>query len=410
MIGTTSTPAECSERALQAGYEFADRLEDCADAVVDLLVGYESYATARDEIERTLSCLRNLGREFPGLEARVSRISSFLPLNQPLYGLTLFGIVPSLMATKQVFVRPPVVAWRIVREIARKLKIAESFPRIEILEVERSRFLDGYVRVSDVVSFVGRYDNALKVLAACSRDALFLFNGAGVNPFVVGADADLELAARKIVEVKTYNSGQDCAAPDAVLVHEEVADRFLAGMIEELRGIGVGEYHDRENRVGPLVDPAATLNAIQFLQKRQSSVVFGGLVDAARNIVYPAIVTGSLPEERSYEELYAPVFFLGRFRDEEDLLAYFDDSRYLNNAMYASVFGEIPGKHRIRRTVLLENRTVLDIEQGNTAFGGFGPRANFVSSRGKVTVRPVLISREIWGHVTGGEVPSRSSA
>lgn len=49
----------------------------------------------------------------------------------------------------------------------------------------------------------------------------------GKSPCIVEADADLELAARRIAFGKGINAGQTCVAPDYLLVHEEVRDRLL---------------------------------------------------------------------------------------------------------------------------------------------------------------------------------------
>ena len=44
----------------------------------------------------------------------------------------------------------------------------------------------------------------------------------GKSPAIVAADADIEVAARRIVWAKFINAGQTCVAPDYVLVDEPV--------------------------------------------------------------------------------------------------------------------------------------------------------------------------------------------
>lgn len=50
----------------------------------------------------------------------------------------------------------------------------------------------------------------------------------GKSPAIVAEDADLDLAARRIVWGKFYNAGQTCVAPDYLYVHEQVREAFLA--------------------------------------------------------------------------------------------------------------------------------------------------------------------------------------
>src|SRR5206468_9085208 len=52
----------------------------------------------------------------------------------------------------------------------------------------------------------------------------------GKCPCVVCADADVDVAARRIVWAKTMNAGQTCVAPDFVLVDRRVREPLLAAM------------------------------------------------------------------------------------------------------------------------------------------------------------------------------------
>ena len=49
----------------------------------------------------------------------------------------------------------------------------------------------------------------------------------GKSPCIVEADADLKVAAKRIILGKFLNAGQTCIAPDYILVHETVKDKLL---------------------------------------------------------------------------------------------------------------------------------------------------------------------------------------
>lgn len=55
----------------------------------------------------------------------------------------------------------------------------------------------------------------------------------GKSPVIVDRTADLRTSARRIIFGKFLNCGQTCVAPDYVLVHTDVADRFLEMCKEE---------------------------------------------------------------------------------------------------------------------------------------------------------------------------------
>ena len=52
----------------------------------------------------------------------------------------------------------------------------------------------------------------------------------GKSPAVVEADANIQIAARRIAIGKFANTGQTCVAPDYVLVHTDIKDQFIEGL------------------------------------------------------------------------------------------------------------------------------------------------------------------------------------
>ena len=57
----------------------------------------------------------------------------------------------------------------------------------------------------------------------------------GKSPCIVDKDADIKLAARRIVFGKYLNCGQTCVAPDYMLVHESIKDQFIECVIFEIK-------------------------------------------------------------------------------------------------------------------------------------------------------------------------------
>jgi aldehyde dehydrogenase (NAD+) len=52
----------------------------------------------------------------------------------------------------------------------------------------------------------------------------------GKSPVIVASDADIGLAARRIIWGKCLNAGQTCVAPDYVLVDRKVHNALLEQM------------------------------------------------------------------------------------------------------------------------------------------------------------------------------------
>ena len=127
----------------------------------------------------------------------------------------------------------------------------------------------------------------------------------GKSPCVVAADADLKVAAARIVFGKYLNCGQTCVAPDYVLVDERVHDAFLeqvrvqvAAMFGErpLDNPDWGKIVNRKHfdRLIGLIDPA--------------KVVLGGGSDADRLQIEPTVMDGVTEEDAVMgEEIFGPV-------------------------------------------------------------------------------------------------------
>ena len=391
-------PCELRERRQSiaaSGAEMAERVADADDLVLELLAGCETRATATDELERTLRCLRGIDKEADDLASvDLGAMSVYLPLNQPLYGLVLFGVVPSF-AARTVYVRPPVLMRPVTRRLV-DLLFPPSVCNLVICEEARGWFLEHAVTRSEAVLFTGRWENGQAVGARLSPEQLLLFNGPGVNPFVVGADADLKAAAESLAEARTYNSGQDCAAPDAVLVASEVLDEFLSELRSVLVRLEVGSSYPTGAAVGPLMTRQSLELVAQCLTTHATRVVFGGRIDEERNLVNPTVIRFGRPAELPLEEFFAPIFCVAPFRDIEELRGYFASRWYQDHRMYVSQFGSVPeGLEDLHGSVELRERNVLDVENGNEPFGGYGPHSNFVRHAGITVPRPILISREL---------------
>ncbi len=127
----------------------------------------------------------------------------------------------------------------------------------------------------------------------------------GKSPTIVMPSANVEVSARRIIWGKMMNAGQTCVAPDYVLVHESVHDRFVQAMqaaITDFYGDdpqGSPDYariiNDRHHtRIAGLIDPA--------------KVAVGGQTDAADRYIAPTILTDvTLDDAVMQEEIFGPV-------------------------------------------------------------------------------------------------------
>jgi len=104
------TRQNCKSDIFRESKTIAKYLNSNRSQIVNLLLSYESLETAQDEINRSIKALRAIKREMKYLcNSGVNYISSFFPINLPLYSLVLFGIIPSFIA-KKIYIRPSELA------------------------------------------------------------------------------------------------------------------------------------------------------------------------------------------------------------------------------------------------------------------------------------------------------------
>lgn len=374
----------------------ANRIESQFDEVLGVLLHYETLTTAKDEANRSIETLNGFRDEFDSVNTAEDQlhVSTFFPLNLPLYSLVLFAIAPAAFA-EAVHVRAPANMLPILNELATILHLHDLFPAVHIFKSERADFLNHYVKQSDVVLFTGKYENALAIQKECPH-ALFLYNGSGVNPAIVYEDADVELAADKIFEMRTFNSGQDCAGTDAIFVSSKVVERFTQKLISLCNNAVVGEYGSTLTEIGPILRSQYISELKGFIAAESDHVVLDGSIDDTRNLVSPFIFKRDLRDHTGeFHEFFAPVFNILTFEEEEEVLSVLASPPVKEYSMYVTYFSQRRHLDNIRFARLLRNQIVNDVESGNEAYGGYGSKANFTSHDGVVESKPILISAEI---------------
>jgi acyl-CoA reductase-like NAD-dependent aldehyde dehydrogenase len=376
----------------------ADRIDARRGELAAILQRIESHETIEDEFFKSTDALRNANIEAPYFGRQVGTAASFLPLNLPLYSLVIFGVIPSAVAERMA-VRAPTHLGRILAELDVVLQLGELFPRVHVSEASREVFVRDHAAGADLVIFTGKLANVQKLRPQLRRDALLLFSGRGVNPIVVGPDADLELAIAKTAHVKLFNSGQDCAAPDCVLVHASRSREFVAGLREVLARVEIGSYDAPEVRVGPLVEYDQLGLAAKQLAANCDNIVYGGQVDFKRGVVHPTLIFYPGFQKTNATELFSPVFFVTEYESEAQLEGYFQTPQYRENAMYVSLFGSSQVVESQRHSIVLRNTIVNETERGNLEYGGRSLGASFVQFGKEMRPQPILISREVSAHL-----------
>lgn len=155
----------------------------------------------------------------------------------------------------------------------------------------------------------------------------------GSDPFIVLADADIDLAVEYAVKSRFQNNGQSCIAAKRFIVEQPVYERFLRHFAQEAAQQRVGDPMDEQTQIGPL----ARRDLRENLHRQITDSVVGGarIVTGGNPIgrpgffFEPTVVTDVDPAAPMFrEETFGPAAAVMRAADEEQALELANASTY----------------------------------------------------------------------------------
>lgn len=293
------------------------------------------------------------------------------PWNYPVQ-LLLNPLVGAISAGCTALLKPsPYVPH--VSQVLEKM-ICSTFDERYIYVVQGNREVNQELlsRRFDVIFFTGSPALGRKVMEAASKTLTpVVLELGGKSPCVVDASADIKMAARRIAWGKTLNAGQTCIAPDYLLIHSALKERFVEAFRQELRSLH-GKDIKRSKHFVRMVNDKAFERVSSYLECGR--VVAGGSVDASERYIEPTLLADvDLDSPVMQEEIFGPVLPMIPF-DSTDEAIKFINSREKPLALY--YFGrESEGWRVVRRTSAggsCINDTIMHIANENIPFGGVG--------------------------------------
>jgi aldehyde dehydrogenase (NAD+) len=224
----------------------------------------------------------------------------------------------------------------------------------------------------DLIFFTGSPSLGRTVMQAAARHLTpVVLELGGKSPCIVDCDADVKIAARRIAWGKCINAGQTCIAPDYLMVHSAIKERFVEQLRKEFRSL-LGRKAHKTKHFGRIVNERAFDRLDSYLQ--DAEILIGGARDRAELFIEPTVVGGvSLDSPIMQEEIFGPIFPLLTFETTDEVIE-FVKQREKPLALY--YFGSVAtGEQILRHTSsggACINDTIMHIANENLPFGGVG--------------------------------------
>ncbi|HTX71280.1 MAG TPA: aldehyde dehydrogenase family protein [Rectinemataceae bacterium] len=194
----------------------------------------------------------------------------------------------------------------------------------------------------------------------------------GKSPAIVAADADLDVAARRIVFGKFFNAGQSCVAPDYLIVERSVKDRMVA----LLRSALLEAYGSDPQASGSY---ARIINDKRFSALEgllsQGRILAGGRTDRRARYIEPTLMDDIEPDSPLlHEEIFGPILPILEFDRPEELVTIIRRNR---NPLSLYLFTRSRELRRfVRRRIEFGgaafNNCIAQLASPHLPFGGVG--------------------------------------
>jgi succinate-semialdehyde dehydrogenase/glutarate-semialdehyde dehydrogenase len=155
----------------------------------------------------------------------------------------------------------------------------------------------------------------------------------GNAPFLVLADADMDVAVGAAFNAKMRNMGEACTAANRFFVHADVAEEFTARLAARMGALTVGSGVDDGVEVGPLIDKPSRTRVLDLIREaldRGASVVVGGRQpDRVGYFLEPTVLAGvSADSAMASTEIFGPLVAIQTFTDLDDAIARANDTEW----------------------------------------------------------------------------------
>lgn len=244
----------------------------------------EYYASRSGSIGGTYRCSEAYGHSFV-MKEPIGICGAVIPWNLPAL-IMGWKIGPALVTGNTIIIKPASSAPLTCLTLADLLYKAGLPPGVLNVVTGRGEEAgDAIIRHPDIrsVSFTGEVATGEKIasIAGPMMKQMTLELG-GSDPMIVCNDADLKKAALGAVKGRFFNCGQTCTAVKRLIVMDEVADRFIQLLTQEIRSLVIGNGLTKGVRMGPLNNRPSQQQIIDIvtetLDAGSSTLVLGGQV------------------------------------------------------------------------------------------------------------------------------------
>jgi len=272
------------------------------------------------------------------LRVPVGVVCAITPFNFPI-NLVAHKVAPALAAGNAVVLKPasytPVVAVKLCAILAEA-----GLPPGWLNLVVGPGDTTGSALLNDTrigfYTFTGSMPvgTALKRTIGLRRCTLELGSNSAV---IVNEDANVANAAMQCALKGFSYAGQICLSVQRILVHEAIAEEFIAKLVQVAQNLRVGDPREETTDIGPMISEGEAKRAESWIQEAVAdgaSLLTGGQRNGS--FITPAVLTNVQPTMRVVcKETFAPIVVVQTYKAFDEALKIANDTEF---GLQAGVF------------------------------------------------------------------------
>lgn len=329
---------------------FADKLQDCATELAELLTSEQGkpIAEAQGEIQRSIQWIREIAgyrledeiiessdsREIRVCHVPIGVVAGIAPWNFPVT-LAVWKIAPALLAGNTMVLKPspftPLTALKL-GELARGI-LPDGVLNVVSGDDELGPWLTAHPGV-DKIAFTGSTPTGKAIMksAADTLKRITLELG-GNDAAIVFPDVDVKVVAPKIFWAAFRNNAQFCLASKRVYVHTDIYDDLVRELVAYAGSVRMGNGMEPGVEIGPVQNKRQFDHVRRVLEESHAQGVrflAGGTVPAGIGYFVPVAIADNPPDDARIvkEEVFGPVLPLLRFSDTDEVVRRVNDTPY----------------------------------------------------------------------------------
>ena len=228
----------------------------------------------------------------------------------------------------------------------------------------------------DHIFFTGSTETGKSIMKSASKNLTPLtLELSGTNPVIIFKNANLKIAAKRIVWGKFFNSGQSCVAPNHIFVEKEIENK----LIEEIINC-IYEFYGRDpikSENLSKLEKGQFKTTLKLLKrfKKSKLIIHGGIYDKKEFKISPTIIKFKSENEKIInKEMFSsllPVVPINNIENTVNII------QKTNKPLVIYIFGGTKNNHRFISKVtssgsICINDVILPVLIPNLSFGGVG--------------------------------------